>query len=72
MAKATPELNRTVSCNLIGVAGLRFFIAFFWRIGKRIVNFNLNAAGPVYLTRDGKFLTVISGVNQLMLLRYEE
>ena len=29
-------------------------------------------AGPVYLARDGKLLTVISGVNQLTLLRYEE
>ena len=29
-------------------------------------------AGPVYLARDGGFLTVISGVNQLTLLRYEE
>jgi hypothetical protein len=29
-------------------------------------------AGPVYLARDGKFLTVISGVNQLTLLRFDE
>jgi len=29
-------------------------------------------AGPVYLARDGKLLTVISGVNELTLLRYEE
>lgn len=29
-------------------------------------------AGPVYLARAGKFLTVISGVNQLTLLRYDE
>lgn len=29
-------------------------------------------AGPVYLARDGKLLTVISGVNQLTLLRYDE
>ena len=29
-------------------------------------------AGPVYLARNGKLLTVISGVNQLTLLRYEE
>ena len=29
-------------------------------------------AGPAYLARDGKLLTVISGVNQLTLLRYEE
>ena len=29
-------------------------------------------AGPVYLAHDGKLLTVISGVNQLTLLRYEE
>jgi len=29
-------------------------------------------AGPVYLARDGKLLTVISEVNQLTLLRYEE
>ncbi len=29
-------------------------------------------AGPVYLARDGKLLPVISGVNQLTLLRYEE
>jgi photosystem II stability/assembly factor-like uncharacterized protein len=29
-------------------------------------------AGPVYLSRDGKLLTVISQVEQLTLLRYEE
>ena len=29
-------------------------------------------AGPVYLARDAKLLTVISGVNQLTLLRYDE
>ena len=29
-------------------------------------------AGPVYLSREGGFLTVITGVNQLTLLRYEE
>jgi len=29
-------------------------------------------AGPVYLARDGKLLTVISSVNQLTLLKYEE
>jgi len=29
-------------------------------------------AGPVYLARDGKLLTVISNVDQLTLLRYEE
>ncbi len=29
-------------------------------------------AGPVYLARDGKLLTVISAVDQLTLLRYEE
>ena len=29
-------------------------------------------AGPVYLARNGKFLTVISAVDQLTLLRYEE
>lgn len=30
------------------------------------------AAGPVYLAREGNLLTVITGVNQLTLLRYEE
>lgn len=29
-------------------------------------------AGPVYRAREGGFLTVITGVNQLTLLRYEE
>jgi hypothetical protein len=29
-------------------------------------------AGPVYLAREGNLLTVISGVNQLTLLKYEE
>jgi photosystem II stability/assembly factor-like uncharacterized protein len=29
-------------------------------------------AGPIYLAREGNLLTVISGVNQLTLLRYEE
>jgi photosystem II stability/assembly factor-like uncharacterized protein len=29
-------------------------------------------AGPVYLAREGGFLTVITGVNQLTLLRHEE
>jgi len=29
-------------------------------------------AGPVYLAREGGFLTVITGVNQLTLMKYEE